>query len=242
MRAYASTVSDIRDRRALKKAQTRELIRAVAHDLFEEQGFDTVTIADIARGADVAVQTVFNHFATKEDLFFDGRVDWVGAPAQAVRTRAPGVSPLTALRKNLVEITGALVGSHTCPRRRAYISTLEQSDNLRRQERDLVHEAEMRLGAALLDVWSVDAHDSEPRPADPVAIAPLVAAVWVSAIRALVVQQRPRLAAGADPEATAVEAMSLADRVLAHLAAGVELTYVSAPSSAGRAEPARRVG
>ena len=60
------------DRRARKKAQTRELIRTVAHRLFAERGFDAVTIADIAREADVAVQTVFNHFATKEELFFDG--------------------------------------------------------------------------------------------------------------------------------------------------------------------------
>ena len=56
--------------------------------MFAERGFEAVTIADVARGADVAVQTVFNHFATKEELFFDGRADWVdGAAARRPRAR-----------------------------------------------------------------------------------------------------------------------------------------------------------
>lgn len=225
----------------MKKAQTRELIRTVAHTLFEQRGFGPVTIADIAREADVAVQTVFNHFATKEELFFDGRAEWIDGPAGAVRTREQGTPPLTALRTFLVEITGGLVGSHSCPQRRGYIATLQESDTLRAHERELVHEAEVRLGAALLDAWSNTAEDSEPRPADPVTIAPLVAAVWVGAIRALVVDLRPRLAAGADPQATAAEAMSLADRTLRHLETGVALTYAQAAPASIAARPAGHV-
>ena len=74
--------------------------------MFVERGFDAVTIADIAKGAEVAVQTVFNHFATKEELFFDGRTPWVDGPARAVRTREAGVSPLVALRAYLVDEIG----------------------------------------------------------------------------------------------------------------------------------------
>src|SRR5947209_13903850 len=92
------TVSDIQNRRAQKKAETHDLIRAVAQNLFAERGFDDVTIADIARACDVAVQTVFNHFPTKEDLFFDGRTPWVEGPAAAVRSRAAHLAPLPALR------------------------------------------------------------------------------------------------------------------------------------------------
>ena len=48
-----------------------------------------MTIADIARESDVAVQTVFNHFATKEELFFDGR-DAVGRrPGRGGPAREP---------------------------------------------------------------------------------------------------------------------------------------------------------
>src|SRR3954463_5336362 len=99
--AYAATVGKVNDRRARKKAQTRELIRDVAQSLFDERGFESVTIAEIARDADVAVQTVFNHFATKEELFFDGRVPWLEGPAAAVAGRGQ-VPPLTALRVYLV--------------------------------------------------------------------------------------------------------------------------------------------
>ena len=41
-------MGDLKDRRARKKAQTRDLIRTVAQELFAERGFDAVTIADVA--------------------------------------------------------------------------------------------------------------------------------------------------------------------------------------------------
>ena len=69
-------MSDLTDRRARKKAQTRALIRDTARRLFAERGFEAVTTADVAAAADVAVQTVFNHFSSKEELFFDGRTPW----------------------------------------------------------------------------------------------------------------------------------------------------------------------
>ena len=70
-------------RRERKKQLTRQAISDVATSLFLERGFDDVTVAQIAAAADVAVQTVFNHFPTKEDLFFDDRT-WVHGPAAAV--------------------------------------------------------------------------------------------------------------------------------------------------------------
>src|SRR3954463_3161559 len=115
------------DRRARKKARTREEIRTAARQLFAARGFESVTIADIAAAADVAVQTVFNHFPTKEDLFFDGRVPWVEGPAEAVRNRGAGVAPLCALRRYLVEAAGTLVQAHGSPERRRQMATLEGS-------------------------------------------------------------------------------------------------------------------
>lgn len=75
-------------RRERKKQLTRQAISDVATSLFLERGFDDVTVAQIAAAADVAVQTVFNHFPTKEDLLFDDTA-WVHGPATAVRA-APG--------------------------------------------------------------------------------------------------------------------------------------------------------
>ena len=56
--------------RERKKQRTRQLIRDTAVRLFMERGFDQVTIAEIAREADVAEATVFNHFPSKEDLVY----------------------------------------------------------------------------------------------------------------------------------------------------------------------------
>jgi AcrR family transcriptional regulator len=204
------------DRRAAKKARTREHLRTVAQRMFAADGFDAVTIADVAREADVAVQTVFNHFPTKEELFFEGRVPWVDGPAAAVRDRQPGESPLTALRLCLVQTVRGLVASHSSPERRRYIATLEASDTLRVQERELVHEAELRLRDALRDAW-VATPDAPDTPSDPDTAAALVAAVWLSAARTLVVGQRPLLSEGACPERAAAELMDLTDRILGQL-------------------------
>jgi AcrR family transcriptional regulator len=222
---YGGTVSELLDRRARKKAQTREQIRGIAHRLFAERGFDNVPIADIARDADVAVQTVFNHFATKEELFFDGRVPWVDGPAAAVRSRNPSVPPLTALRSYLIDLIGSLVASMGTAERRCYIATVEASETLRAHERELVFETERRLAAALTEAWSdPTAPDSQPAPKDPATAAALTAAVWLSAGRVLVVEQRPRIGAGSCPQELAARVEALAAGVLGQFESTAVLT------------------
>jgi len=215
-------VGELKDRRALKKAKTRELIRSVAQRRFDEYGFDAVTIADIAAECDVAVQTVFNHFPTKEELFFEGRAGWVDGPAQAVRSRQPSVPPLTALRAHLVAVVAERVGGHRCPERRRIVATLEASDALRAHERLLMHEAEVKLRHALLEAWAAEDIPSPPAP-EPAAL--LIAAVWVAAVGSLVLGQRPSLTAGADPEVAAAAATDLADRVLRQLEIGANAVH-----------------
>jgi AcrR family transcriptional regulator len=216
VRGYAATVGEQADLRARKKAQTRQHIRSVAQRLFDEHGFDAVTTADVAREADVAVQTVFNHFATKEELFFDARTPWVDTLAESVRRRDRSVAPLSALRAHLLDMVAELVGSCGCPERQRYLATLEASDTLRAYERELVHQSELRLREALLEAWQT----SEVAPVDPEASAPVIAAIWVAAGRSLVVAKRPQLSDGADPELTAAAATELADRVLRQLERG----------------------
>ena len=52
--------------RARKKAATWQAIRSAALTLFEERGFDAVSVTDIAAAANVARGTFFNYFPNKE--------------------------------------------------------------------------------------------------------------------------------------------------------------------------------
>ena len=81
-----------------KKRRTRETIAQVAADLFAERGFESVTVGDVARAADVSRQTVFNYFPSKEQMLFDRDAAAEAALVAAVRDRAPGTSLLAAFR------------------------------------------------------------------------------------------------------------------------------------------------
>ena len=71
--------------RAQKKHETRKIISDVATRLFIRDGFEDVTIAEIAAEARVAKMTVTNHFPRKEDLVFDIRADFAAWPASLIR-------------------------------------------------------------------------------------------------------------------------------------------------------------
>ncbi|SET92400.1 TetR/AcrR family transcriptional regulator [Geodermatophilus poikilotrophus] len=225
-------MSDVLDRRARKKAQTRALIRETAQALFAERGFEAITIADIAAAADVAVQTVFNHFPTKEDLFFDGHTPWVDGAAESVRSRAPGTTPLEALHAYLIERVAVHARQLATPDGRVFEATLEASPALRARERELQHEATARLADALFETWTAEG-GAPAVPTDVRTAASVTAAVWLAAVRTLIVQHRQLLAgpAGAlpaDPE----EGVALACSVAAQVFSGLSSTLP--PPAAGR--------
>lgn len=90
-------------RRERKKRQTREAIAETAVRLFAEHGYDDVTIADVAAAADVAVTTVFNHFKTKEDLFFGAFTPPEDGLAARLRARDPGEGPAEVVQRLLAD-------------------------------------------------------------------------------------------------------------------------------------------
>jgi AcrR family transcriptional regulator len=96
--------------RESKKARTRLAISDVATSLFAAHGFEHVTVAQIAAAADVSVKTVFNYFATKEDLFFDRADELIEGLLQTITGRPEGTTITGALHallsENLVPFPG----------------------------------------------------------------------------------------------------------------------------------------
>ncbi|NIH66390.1 TetR/AcrR family transcriptional regulator [Modestobacter marinus] len=177
-------------RRERRKAQTRAEIRAAAQRLFAERGFDVVTIADIATAADVAVQTVFNHFDSKEALFFDGRTPWVEGVASAVTTRPDGTGPLAALRNYLEDDLHQLLEQETQPENRSYVEVLARSTSLQERERTLVEEAGSRVAAALATALS---SSEQPDGASVELLSRLAGDLFLVAGRVLVLANRRRV-------------------------------------------------
>lgn len=67
MRVMASSSATMRG--AARRSRSETEIVAAARELFLEQGYDAVSIDQIAQAAGVARQTVFNRFKTKDAVF-----------------------------------------------------------------------------------------------------------------------------------------------------------------------------
>ena len=135
-------------RRERKKQQTRQAISDVATTLFLERGFDSVTVAEVARAADVAVQTVFNHFPAKEDLFFDEPGWWTG-PARAIREAPAGADPVNVLEAAYLSETRERFEVGHLATWKQFVRTIENSPALEARRRLQAAELETTLTAAL---------------------------------------------------------------------------------------------
>jgi len=89
--------------RERKKAQTRQHISDTATRLFLQQGFDEVTVAEIAAVADVSVKTVFNYFGSKEDLLFDRESEVAGCLEALAAARLPEEPLIDAMLRSITE-------------------------------------------------------------------------------------------------------------------------------------------
>ncbi|KYK07859.1 MULTISPECIES: TetR/AcrR family transcriptional regulator [Streptomyces] len=88
-------------RRERKKAATRQKITETALRLFLERGYDAVGIREVAAEADVAVTTLFSHFASKEALVFERDADFERCLVGAVTGRGPDEPLMAALRREV---------------------------------------------------------------------------------------------------------------------------------------------
>jgi AcrR family transcriptional regulator len=89
--------------RELKKARTHQLIADTAARLFAEHGYEHVSVSDVAREAEVAEQTVYNYFPTKEKLITDREQRIQDRLCDLIRSRPPALTAAAAVREFVLE-------------------------------------------------------------------------------------------------------------------------------------------
>jgi AcrR family transcriptional regulator len=200
--------------RERKKQQTRQLIAETARRLFAERGFNRVTVAEIARAADVSEQTVFNYFPTKEDLVYWRLASFEDELLTTIREREPGESVLAAFRRFVLGQRGLLGTEDPATRERlaALTRTIIESPALLAREQQIFAGYTASLATLIADEQGADAHDVEPWVA---------ANAMMGAHRALVEFARRRIVEGARPPRLTREVRAHAERAFALLETGL---------------------
>jgi AcrR family transcriptional regulator len=186
--------------RERKKQRTRELIADTARRLFVERGFDRVTVAQVAREAEVAEATVFNYFPTKEDLLYWRLESFEEELLDTIRRRGAGESFLAAFGRFVRQRRGLLAANdpEAIELLAGLTRTITESPELLDRERQIFDRYTTSLAALIAAETGADADDVKP---------------WVAANalmgvhRAIVDYSRRRVLAGArnPPLARAVD-------------------------------------
>ena len=202
-----STEPGLRER---KKEQRRQRIADTARRLFAERGFEGVTVAEVAREANVSEGTVFNYFPTKEDLFYSGMESFETALIEAVRNRSPGRSVLAAFRDYVLEQSEGV--AERAPAIEKAARLVDASPALQARERALVAEYTAALAELLAAETGAGPDDLEPR---------VVAAALMAAQRELVAQTRASVVAGLQGPALVRSVRARGKRAFDRLEAGL---------------------
>lgn len=191
--------------RERKKQQTRQEIFDASQRLFARNGFDAVTVAQIAEAANVSAMTVFNYFPTKEDLFFGGMQFFEEQLVEAVRDRPRGESALKAFQRRVLQGVENLESRARAEAILRASRTVESSPALQARERQIVDRYTDRLAEIL--PGGIEAR--------------VAAAAMMAAHRALVADTRRQVAAGKRGPALAAEFRAQARRAFARLERGL---------------------
>jgi AcrR family transcriptional regulator len=198
--------------RERKKLQTRDTIRETAQRLFGERGFDSVTVAEVARAAGVSEGTVFNYFPTKEDLFYGQMEEFEAELVAAVRDRPEGDSVLKAFRRFVLERSERLASEEVADIVATAARVIAGSDALQAREREIWDNYTSALAAVIAE----EARASD----DP--IVPLVAANALMGVQwALVEHVRASVLAGLHGPVLLADVKSKWRRAFARLERGL---------------------
>ncbi len=200
--------------RERKKQRTREQIAEAARRLFVERGFEHVPVMDVAREAEVSEKTVFNYFATKEDLVYWRLESFEEELLAVVRERTSGESILAAFGRFVLAQRGLLAADdrETTERLAGITRMITDSPALLERERQIFDRYTGSLAALIADETRADEVQAR-----------VVANALMGVHRALVDFTRARILAGARGSALAREVRARGRRALATLERGLDM-------------------
>src|ERR1700759_2068994 len=109
-------------------------LMAAAMSLFEEQGYDAPTVAEIAERAGLPKRTFFRYFADKREVLCGGSSELERRWVEAVAAAPAGAEPLAAVMAGFDPIAEMFEERHEFAEVRARIVTA----NPQLQERELI--------------------------------------------------------------------------------------------------------
>jgi AcrR family transcriptional regulator len=201
--------------RERKKQRTRQLLSETARRLFSERGFEQVSIAEIAREAEVSEQTVFNYFPSKEDLVYSGLEAFEGQLLAAIRQRPVGWTVIAAFGDFILKPRGLLAAADDAAARELIAVTrmIAASPALLGREQLIFARYTDTLAQLIAEETGAKAGDLRPY---------VVANALIGVHRALIAHIRERLGDGAtDRRRLARELRSCGEDALALLSDGL---------------------
>ncbi len=150
--------------RERKKWRTRKVLIETAYRLFEGQGYDRTTTAEIAAAAEVSTATFFNHFATKEDLLLTGDGEQIlRVGLDVLAAREPGETPAGLLRRAMLGMlaeAGAGLRDPAAEPERIRLDLITSVPAVRATMLQRAFDAQERLSAALCQACEIDEVDA----------------------------------------------------------------------------------
>jgi AcrR family transcriptional regulator len=201
--------------RERKKQQTRRLLSETARRLFSERGFEQVSIAEIARAAEVSEQTVFNYFPSKEDLVYSGLESFEEQLLDAIRERPAGETLISAFGDFILEPRGLFAAEDDAAASELIAVTrmIAASPALLAREQQILARYTDALARLIADEVGARAGDLEPY---------VMANALMGVHRGLIAYVRERLDAGvSDRRRLARQVRRLGEDALALLSVGL---------------------
>jgi AcrR family transcriptional regulator len=116
------------------KPDAQRRLMTAAIELFEEQGYEATTVAEIAERADLTKRTFFRYFSDKREVLFRGTDDHTRSWVDAVASASADASPLAAASAGFDPVAEMFAEIHAFARLRSRI--IEANPEL--QERELI--------------------------------------------------------------------------------------------------------